>query len=74
MVRGRGCYTKGPGLGSQVRHGCQTVRPRPHHQRLSGFALETGTREVPGSFPGRAYRPSRSEFFMIFLETRENTD
>ena len=32
--------------------------------------LETGRREVPGSNPGRACRPSRSEFSVFFSETR----
>ena len=35
--------------------------------------LETGRWEVPGSNPGRACRPSRSEFSVVFSETRENT-
>ena len=40
--------------------------------RTSGSAvtLKTGRREVPGSNPGRACRPSRSEFTVIFFETR----
>ena len=33
-----------------------------------------GRREEPSSIPGRAYRPSRSEFSVIFSETRVNTD
>ena len=32
-----------------------------------------GRREVPGSIPDRASRPSRSEFSMVFSETRLNT-
>ena len=35
--------------------------------------LKTGRREVPGSNPGRACRPSRSEFSVVFSETRVNT-
>ena len=35
--------------------------------------LETGRREVPGSNIGRACRPSRSEFSVVFSETRVNT-
>ena len=35
--------------------------------------LKTGRREVPGSNPGRACRPSRSEFPVVFSETRVNT-
>ena len=34
--------------------------------------LKTGRREVPGSNPGRAYRSSRSEFSVVFSETRVN--
>ena len=36
-------------------------------------SLETGRREVPGSNLGRACRPSRSEFSVVFSETRVNT-
>ena len=36
--------------------------------------LKTGRREVPGSNPGHACRPRRSEFSMVFSETRINTD
>ena len=41
----------------------------------SGVAvtLKTGRREVSGSNRGRACRPSRSEFSMVFSETRINT-
>ena len=35
--------------------------------------LKTGRRKVPGSIPGRACRPSRSEFSVVFSETRVNT-
>ena len=40
----------------------------------SGIAvtLKTGRREVSGSNPGRACRPSRSEFSVVFSETRVN--
>ena len=34
--------------------------------------LKTGRREVPGSNPGRACRPTRSEFSVVFSETRVN--
>ena len=34
--------------------------------------LKTGRREVPDSNPGRACRPSRSEFFLVFSETHVN--
>ena len=44
-----------------------------HHQWPSGSTLKTGRRKVPGSIPGRACRPSRSEFSVIFSETRLNT-
>ena len=45
------------------------------HGPTSGSAvtLKTGRREVPGSNPGRACRPSRSEFSVVFSETRVNT-
>ena len=48
-----------------------TVRPLLH-QWLRGTALKTGRREVPGLFPGRTCRPSRSEFPVVFSETRVN--
>ena len=35
--------------------------------------LKTGRREVPGSNLGRGCRPSRSEFSVVFSETRVNT-
>ena len=35
--------------------------------------LRTREREMPGSNPGRACRPSRSEFSVVFSETRVNT-
>ena len=34
--------------------------------------LKTGRWEVPGSNPGRACRPSRSEFSVVFSETSIN--
>ena len=37
------------------------------------ITLKTGRREVPGSNRGRACRPSRSEFSVVFSETRVNT-
>ena len=37
-------------------------------------ALKTGGLEMPGSTPGRAYRPSRLEFSVNLSETRVNTD
>ena len=43
------------------------------HQWPSGSALKTGRREVPGAIPGRACRPSRSDFLWFFSETRVNT-
>ena len=42
------------------------------HQWPSDSALKTYRREVPGSIPNRACRPSRSEFSVFFSETREN--
>ena len=44
---------------------------RPTSGRV--VTLETGRREVPGSNPGRACRPRRSEFSAVFSETRVNT-
>ena len=44
--------------------------PKPKDLRpTSGTAvtLKTGRREVPGSIPGRACRPSRSEIFVVFF-------
>ena len=43
------------------------------HQQRSGSDLETGGREVPCSIAGPACRPSRSEFSVVFSETRVNT-
>ena len=70
VVKGAGRYTKSPGFESRVRHRCQTVRPSPRQW----LHLKTGRWEVPGSFLGRACRPSRSEFSVVFSETRVNTD
>ena len=42
------------------------------HFRLE--SAQAGRREVAGSIPGRACRPSRSEFSVVFSETRINTD
>ena len=39
----------------------------------TAVTLKTGRREVPGSVPGHACRPSRSEFSVVFSETRVNT-
>ena len=36
-------------------------------------ALKSGRREVLGSILGRACRPRRSEFSVVFSETRVNT-
>ena len=38
----------------------------------SAKTLKTGRREVPGSNPGRACRPIRLQFSVIFSETRVN--
>ena len=43
------------------------------HQWQSGTALKAGRRKVPGSNPGRAFRPSRSEFSVVFFETCVNS-
>ena len=71
-VKGAGCYTKGSGFEFRVRYGFQTVRPWPH-QWLTDSALKIGRREVPDSILGRACRPTRSEFPVVFSETRLNT-
>ena len=39
----------------------------------TAVTLKTGRRELPGSNPGRACRPSRSEFSVVFSETRVDT-
>ena len=39
----------------------------------SAVTLKTGRREVQGSNPGRACRPSCSEFSVVFSETCVNT-
>ena len=39
----------------------------------TAVTLKIGRREVPGSNPGQACRPSCSEFSVIFSETRLNT-
>ena len=70
VVRGAGCYTKSPRFESRVRHGCQTVRPRPHQW----LRRNTSRREVPGSFLSRVCRPSRTVFSVLFSETHVNTD
>ena len=36
-------------------------------------SAQTGRRDVPGSFLGRTCRPRRSEFSVVFFETRVNT-
>ena len=54
-----------------VREGSGNVLP---YQWRSGSVLKTGRREEPGSFPGHAGRPNRSEFFALFSETRVNTN
>ena len=37
------------------------------HQWWSGSALTVGRQDVPGSITGRACRPSRSEFSVVFF-------
>ena len=44
---------------------------RPH-QWQSGSALKNGRQEVTGSIPSHTFRPSRSEFPLVFFETRIN--
>ena len=69
VVREAGCWTNGPGFEYRIRHGCRADRPWLH-QRLRS---KTGRREVSGSFLSRSCRPSRSEFSVVFSETRVNT-
>ena len=38
MIREAGCYTKGPGFESRIKHGCHIARPWPH-QWLRGSAV-----------------------------------
>ena len=64
-----GCYTESPGFESRVRHARRAVHSWTHQWLRS----KTDRREVPGSFLGRACRPSRSEFSVVFSETRVNT-
>ena len=42
------------------------------HQWHSGNAQKLEDERCPGSNPGRTCRPSRSEFSMVFSETRIN--
>ena len=60
---------RGSGFKSRVRHGWRVVRLWLQQQLRS----KTGRQEVPCSIPGRACRPSRSEFSVVFSETRVNT-
>ena len=69
VVTEAGCYTKGPGFEFRVRHGCRAVHPWPHQWLRS----KTVRWVMLGSFLGCACRPSRSEFSMVFSETRVNT-
>ena len=39
---------------------------------MNGSALKTGKRHVLGSNPGQSCQPNRSEFFVVFSETRVN--
>ena len=47
--------------------------PSAPYQWRSGSVLKTGRLEVLGSNSDRACQPSRSEFSMVFSETRVNT-
>ena len=44
-----------------------------NHQWPSGFVLKIGRWEMPGSVPGCACRPSRSEFSVVFSEIYVNS-
>ena len=50
--------------------GIEQITTCPTNGRV--VALKTGRRGVPGSNPGRAGQPSRSEFSLVFFETRVN--
>ena len=65
-----GCCTKCLGFESRVKHVCQTVCVCPTNDRAV-MGSKTGRREVPGSIPGSACRPTRSEIFVVFSEKRE---
>ena len=46
---------------------------RKTHPTSGGVVeLKSSRREVPGSNPGRAYRPSHLVFSVVFFETRIN--
>ena len=50
------------------------IKPYLDDPTSSGvITLKSGRREVPGSIPDHACRPSRSEFSVVFSETRVNT-
>ena len=49
------------------------INPPLPHQCWSGYSFKAGRRVVPSSINGRACRPSRSEFFVVFSEKRANT-
>ena len=49
---------------------CRIHSSKPSHQWRSGFALKTDRREVLSLNPGRAYRPKRTKFSVVFSETR----
>ena len=54
---------------------CPYLEFWPKHLRpTSGgvVKLKTGRRKVPGSNSGRAWRPSRSEFSVVFSDTGVN--
>ena len=52
----------------------QQFYPYEHMPHPGGMVkLKTGRRQVPGSSPGRARRSNRSEFSVVFFETRVNT-
>ena len=52
----------------------KVLHKRETHQWRSGSALKDARREVSGSSPGRACRPSQSEFSAVLSENRINTD
>ena len=61
-------YTKEINLISTRRFSTISLSDRPHQ-----WPSSSGRQEVPGSIPGRPCRPNRSEFSVVFSETRVNT-
>ena len=73
------CQWEAPILGPPISNptlcwlGTRLSLAEEPHQCRSGSDLKTGRRELPGSNPVHACRPSRSEFSVVFFETRESS-